>query len=259
MYDAAITETTPSTGVEAALAAFDTQWTSSLQAQHNLHPQNVNPASIVSGFVVPTFKEDNTTFNNALTKITATGGQFAVTNYVFYDNVNTQTVDTPYTSSTNVQLTFNQPLLAGGGVQYNRIAGPFNPFAGIISSAGSTVGTTTFDGVLLARINTDISLADFEGSVRNLVYDTENAYWELYFAYRALEASKTGRASALQTWRKIDALFRAGARGGEAEKEAQARAQYFQFRARCRRRSTTCSGPRIACVTSSACRCPTVA
>lgn len=231
VYDPAITETTPGTGVEAALAAFDTQYTASVQGQHNLHPQNVSPASIVSGFVVPVFKEDNMTFNQALTKVTATGGQFAVTNYVFYDNVNTLTVDSPFTTSTNVQLTFNQPLLAGGGVQYNRIAGPFNPFAGIISSSGSTVGTTTFDGVLLARINTDISLADFESSVRNLVYDTENAYWELYFAYRALEATKTGRASSLQTWKKIHALYIAGARGGEAEKEAQSRAQYFQFRA----------------------------
>ncbi|HWC91369.1 MAG TPA: TolC family protein, partial [Pirellulales bacterium] len=161
----------------------------------------------------------------------ATGGQFAVTNNIFYDNVNTKTVDTSYDTSTNVQLTFNQPLLAGGGVQYNRIAGPFNPFAGIISSSGSTVGTTAFDGVLLARINTDISLADFEGTVRNMLSDTENAYWELYFCYRYLEAQKTARASTLQTWRKIHALYLAGARGGEAEKEAQARAQYFQYRA----------------------------
>ena len=66
--------------------------------------------------------------------------------------------------------------------------------------------------------------------MRNLVYDVENAYWELYFAYRALEASKTGRDSALQTWQKIHALYTVGARGGEAEKEAQSRAQYYLFR-----------------------------
>ena len=83
---------------------------------------------------------------------------------------------------------------------------------------------------MLARINVDISLADFEGGVRNLVSDVENAYWELYFAYRALEANKTGRDSALQTWQKIHALFMVGARGGEAEKEAQSQAQYFLFR-----------------------------
>jgi len=53
-----------------------------------------------------------------------------------------------------------------------------------------------FRGVLLARINADISLADFEAGVRNLVSDTEQSYWELYFAYRNLEARKAGRDSA---------------------------------------------------------------
>ena len=179
----------------------------------------------------PFFMEDNSTFNTQLTKMTAGGGQFSIAQNMFYDYLNTPSLAVPSTYNVNYQFSVNQPLLAGAGTQFNRIAGPFNPFAGIISSNGSTIGTTTFDGVMLARINTDITLADFEGGVRNLVSDTENAYWELYFAYRALEAGKVARTSALQTWRKIDALYREGARGGEAEKEAQARAQYFQFRA----------------------------
>ena len=109
---------------------------------------------------------------------------------------------------------------------YNRIAGPYNPF----TPTATGLNTPAFDGVMLARINVDISLADFEGGVRNLMFDVENAYWELYFSYRALEASKAGRDSALQTWQKIHALYMVGARGGEAEKEAQSRAQYFLFR-----------------------------
>jgi outer membrane protein TolC len=107
-------------------------------------------------------------------------------------------------------------------VQYNRIAGPNNPFTG--------PGTQQFNGVMLARINTDLSLAEFEASVRDMVSDLENSYWELYFAYRNLEAAKAGRASALQTWQKVYALFRQGGRGGELDKEAQAREQYFFFR-----------------------------
>jgi outer membrane protein TolC len=84
--------------------------------------------------------------------------------------------------------------------------------------------------VLLARINADISLADFEAGVRNLVSDTEQSYWELYFAYRNLEARKAGRDSALEAWRKVHALYVEQSRGGEADKEAQAREQYFFFR-----------------------------
>ncbi len=49
-----------------------------------------------------------------------------------------------------------------------------------------------YNGVVLARIRTDRALADFEASVRNLVSDVEVAYWELYFAYRSLDAVNAG-------------------------------------------------------------------
>ena len=45
---------------------------------------------------------------------------------------------------------------------------------------------------MLARINTDIALANFEASVRNLVSDVEIAYWELYFDYRSLGTARQG-------------------------------------------------------------------
>ena len=83
---------------------------------------------------------------------------------------------------------------------------------------------------MLARLNQDIALTNFEQAVRNLVSDVETAYWELYFEYRALDAVIAGRDSALTTWRKIYTLYIISAKGGEAEKEAQARAQYFLFR-----------------------------
>ena len=85
------------------------------------------------------------------------------------------------------------------GVLYNRIAGP-------IRSVQRHTGSPNFDGVLLASIRTDISLADFEAGIRNLVNDVEGAYWNLYFAYRNLEARKVGRDSAFATWNKIRAL-----------------------------------------------------
>ena len=51
------------------------------------------------------------------------------------------------------------------------------------------------------------------------------------FSYRDLEARKIGRDSALETWRRVRALVRAGGTGGEASAEAQARSQYYLFRA----------------------------
>ncbi|HEX4143926.1 MAG TPA: TolC family protein [Pirellulales bacterium] len=225
VYDPAITETTPFTGTEYALSAFDTVLASSVTWQRNDRPQNVREG-LATAIFNPVFQENNANFQASLSKTNATGGTMTFSNTTFYDQTNTPTWQVPSTYAVTYQAAFNQPLMQGAGVMYNRIAGPYNPF----TPSATGLNTPAFDGVMLARINVDISLADFEGGVRNLVYDVENSYWELYFAYRALEATKTGRDSALQTWEKIHALFTVGARGGEAEKEAQAKAQYYLFR-----------------------------
>ncbi len=83
---------------------------------------------------------------------------------------------------------------------------------------------------VLARTNDDVSLADFESGVRNIVSDVERAYWELYYNYRNVAVVQAGRDCALQTWRKVYALYIADSKEGKAEKEAQVREQYFLFR-----------------------------
>jgi outer membrane protein TolC len=108
-------------------------------------------------------------------------------------------------------------LLQGYGVEFNRIAGP-----------GAIPGFN--QGVLIARVNSDIALATFEAGVRNLVSDVETAYWELYFAYRNLDTAVQGRDASLKMWQKIYAMYTNGIPGGEASAEAQAREQYFLFR-----------------------------
>ena len=112
-------------------------------------------------------------------------------------NATTRRWSSSTTGTTTFQMEIRRPLLQGYGVEYNRIAGP-----------GAIPGFN--QGVLLARINTDIALATFEGSVRNLVSDVETAYWELYFAYRNLDAAVQGRDTALETWQKVYSLYRCG-------------------------------------------------
>ena len=82
--------------------------------------------------------------------------------------------------------------------------------------------------LILARIRTDIALSEFEASVRNMLLDLENSYWDLQFAYRFLETAKIGRDSALITWRQQYELTEGGA--GTSQEEAQSREQYFFFR-----------------------------
>lgn len=227
VYDAAITETTPFQGVEYALSQFDTQWSTNLFYQKNDRQQNVRPTVPISSFFKNVFQQDTATFNTQLTKFTAQGGQFTVRNNIVYDLNNNPTRQVAADWNANYEVSFNQPLLAGAGVQFNRIAGPFNPFSQVVGGAQQS---QQFDGVLLARINVDISLADFEAGVRNLVNDTEQAYWELAFAWRNLETSQTALESAQQTWKKIHLLYIVGTRGGEAKEEAQAREQFYQFK-----------------------------
>ena len=106
--------------------------------------------------------------------------------------------------------------MQGGGVDFNRIAGP-----------NATVGN--YNGVLIARINTDVTLADFEANVRNLLTDVEKTYWELYFAYRDLDAKMEGRRLARESWelekRRADAGIRT------ADQEAFAREQFYAAQA----------------------------
>jgi outer membrane protein TolC len=224
IYDPALAESNPRTGPEAALSAFDAQFASSLSWQRTNAPMNVNSNLTDLGFEGDVSEHDIGQFQAQLSKVAASGGQFSLSHTVAYDKdrfLYPFPNNTPYAypSDWNVKLVaeWRQPLLQGAGTQFNRIAGP-----------GAQPGL--YNGVVIARINTDIALANFEASVRNLVSDVETAYWELYFQYRSLDAVIAGRDSALSTWRKIYTLYRIGGKGGEAEKEAQAREQYYLFR-----------------------------
>ena len=220
VYEPALAESNPTLGVEGALSAFDAQLASSFTWAHTDVPQNVAPA--FSPIFPRVEIEDVDTANLSITKRTESGGTASITTTAIYTDSNSQSLELPHDNSLSVNFGFTQRLLRGGGSLFNQIHGPLDA-----STAGLGGG---FSGVMIARINDDMALNDFEANLTNLLSDVENAYWELYYAYRALDAAKVGRDSALVTWRKVYALYVAKAKGGEADKEAQARDQYYQFR-----------------------------
>jgi hypothetical protein len=167
VYDPAITETDPFRGVESALALFDAQLSSSLTWERQNRPQNINPTGQL--IFQQQLLGDQGNWTSGITKRTATGATWGFTNSTVYDNNNSPIREVPSTWTTNYDFTFSQPLLQGAGVTYNRIAGP-DAFENIY-------GRPLFRGVLLARINADITLAEFEAGVRNLVSDAEQSYW----------------------------------------------------------------------------------
>jgi outer membrane protein TolC len=203
VYGPAITETDPNFGVEAALAEFDAQFSTSAFWETTDRPVN---RLLISESV---FTQDEGVFRTGITKKAATGTEFAFRNEMIYTDNNNPSVVRPIPSDwfLSFEVEARQPLARGAGVQVNRAP------------------------IILARIRTDIELADFEANVRNLASDVEKAYWELHYQYRKLETSKVCRDSALDTWRRVDALAEQGAEGGAAADVAEARRQFFDFRA----------------------------
>lgn len=217
VYDPARQETNPRTGVEAALSAFDAEWSTRIFWENLDTPQNV--AGFVTFFRPAAFQQDIGTFQSQLAKTYATGGRFSFSHNVGYDWNNafsSRTWSSHWTA--NIQAEFRQPLLQGAGVTFNRIAGP-NTIPGV------------YNGVLIARLETDQRLAEFEQAVADLLLEVEKAYWTLYLSYRQLDTVVAGRDAALQTWRQVRAKYEVGGRGGSAQEEAQSRQQYLAFRA----------------------------
>ncbi len=229
IYDPAIQETgilLGNRGVEAALADFDANlainslWGRNEQIQNN---------RFASGGLDPggTLAEESANFNIQLQKPFATGGTFSLNHNVNYSLNNIPPLQAGrlfgsfYTG--NLQAQYRHPFLAGAGVEFNRIAGPLaaNPLR--VSGVNQ--------GVVIARINNDISIADFEASVRNLLKDVEDLYWELSLAYRAYDAEIVARNSNLKVWRITKVKFDVQ-ETADASALAQAQEAFFDSRSR---------------------------
>jgi len=208
IFDPAIREADPRLGVEAALSEFDAQLTGRLFVEQS--DRVFNNRFFGAGQLG--LLSNTADFNLGIGKTAATGTQFLLENQTNY-NRNNSTVNLFGSAYDTVyQASIRHPLLQGAGVEFNRIAGPQ-------ASPGN------YNGVLIARINTDISLADFEAAVRDLLRDVETTYWELYFAYRDFDAKGIGRQLALESWQLEKRRADAGVRTGD--QEAFARQQYY--------------------------------
>ncbi|MHC4875548.1 MAG: TolC family protein [Planctomycetota bacterium] len=227
-YDPSIQETGVlfgGRGVEAALAAFDTQLSTQMIWSHDEQAQNNSLlAGVTSG---TTSVRDQGEFVSELSKDFGYGGQISLSHSVDYSRTNADRTNVQFPSTYTGRLTaqYQHPLLAGAGAEFTQVAGPIgDSFRGL---SGVT------QGVIIARINNDITIAELESSLTNLVKDIEDQYWDLYLQYRLYDTLVTTRNSTLRTWRdakrKLDI---GGVRGFSVEDEAQARDGYFQAQAR---------------------------
>ncbi len=206
IYDPAIQATNPLSSAEAALSAFDAQYSGAMNHGHD--EQFVNN---------PFFGSGNTysgNINSQLAKTTAAGTQYSVRSLTNYNRNPSPFFSIPSLWTVDVVAEVRQPLLRNRGAAVNRIAGP-NALPG------------QYNGVLIGRIREDVTLADFEANVRDLVRDVVINYWELYFAYQDLDTKMVAREAARGVWQNRKARLDSGI--GRPDDEAQARQQYFQF------------------------------
>jgi hypothetical protein len=202
----------PREGMEAALAAFDAQFRTGLFYEHN--DRLLNNFFTMGG--TRNLRQNLVLHRAELSKQTVAGTQVFLRGDLTYDANNALANRFPFTYDTVLETEVRHPLLQGSGMDFNRIAGPN-------ASPGH------FNGVMIARLNTDVSLIDFRLGVRDLLSNVTNAYWDLYFAYRDLHAKIEARNRSLETWRAVYGMMQSGQPGGEAEREAQFREQYYRF------------------------------
>lgn len=205
IHQPGIRESDPRTGVEAALSAFDAQFSTRAFFENNDRALN----NTFFGGGTRIFKQDLNVYETEISKQTAAGTQLALRNITDYDSNNAPGNAFPSAWTTLMEAEFRQPLLQGRGVDFNRVAGP-------LSAPG------VINGVVIARMNTQISLSDFEIGLRNYISDVENAYWDLQFAYRNLNARVQARDAALEYWRSLPPQIPAAKRLLAAE-------QYYRY------------------------------
>lgn len=194
-------------GVEDALAEFDAQVSGFVNYNTTDRLRNVGTDNVFN----PTqFQATDGTQQLAISKRMATGGIATLRQQLLYSRNNIEagsvarSVPSDWTAILEAQIT--HPLMRGRGTLINRIP------------------------VVLASLNEDIAIAEFETQVRNLVRDVEVAYWDLYVAYRNVETEIVGRNSTQVTARFAALQLRNGT--GTVQDLKQAENQYFEFRGR---------------------------
>lgn len=211
-YMRPLAQTDPRFGMEAALSAFDAQLDILAAYQDNTRVFNNRFLGGGANF----FAQDRQDYIAEISKYTATGSQVALRNITDYDNNNAPGNIFGNAWQTQWEGEMRQPLLRGAGVSYNRIAGP-----------GASPGV--YNGVLIAKVNTDMTSAEFNLQVRNYLSDVINAYWDLYYSYRDLDSKQLALERARSIWQAYEAEKAADRKGGVAE--ALSREQFFRFQA----------------------------
>lgn len=216
-FDPAIQAADANFGIDAALAQFDSALNSSALYANNDDFFN-NPSTTAN---VSEVQQNLTTLNLGVDRVAQTGTRFSLNSGLIHDDTTNPSVFFPSSWEYRLEASVRQPLLQGRGTLFNQIAGP--------NSRPGFLGTS---GLLVSRTNHQISISEFQNGINNLILEIVEAYWQLDLAYENYETIRAARDASRKTWEAAKARFDQGLPGGGADREAQARGQYYQFELR---------------------------
>ncbi len=216
VYDPAIQETQ----IQTALSQFDANFATNILWSHNALPFN---NSIGAGFFAvgnrfPLIQfQDAAQFAASIQKRTMTGALLGITHNVNYQFTNSPVNVYPSAYTTNLQLTFTQPLL-GSAPTPNFNPNP-NP-AGIEANRAP---------IVIARLRTDYTVWQFKAQVMNMVRSIEQQYWALASAQVQYWASETAVDLGEQILRREKAKLQVGSSSIPNVAEAEEQLERFRL------------------------------
>jgi outer membrane protein TolC len=204
--------------IEASLARFDAQWTTSMSWTATDEPLNgLNQFNTGTTAIL----------NTSLLKPLPTGGVTGITFSTQYQDLTHPPtgftlLNPAYTP--RLQFQFEQPLLQGYGIEINQLRA---------SHPGSVLtpfpNASRVPGILITRLRFDEQRAEFQRRVNFMLRNVEIAYWNLYDSYWTLYSREQAMRQAFEAWKINKARYDAGRIS--VQDFAQTRAQYESFRA----------------------------
>ncbi len=215
-FDSSIQATGP-TGEQAALAAFDLQAAAGAQWGENaLTRANGFLTGDIPGQDILVARSGS--LYGRLDKPLATGAVASLVhawNYV-PNSLTSQAFNSRYAGYLRGEL--RQPLWAGRGRDFTEAAGPVN-----------SLNPNPGRGVAIARLDQNITMADFESRIQLLLKQTLDLYWDLWLAHETYRTQAAALASAEELCRRVQGRGDVGLDGGEAANRAYAEENLFEW------------------------------
>lgn len=212
-----------SRGVEAALADFDAQFTTTMNWGRNETIQN---NMFLSGGINPgeTLVQETAGFSASLQKTLRSGGTISLRQDWNYDGDNStnRLFQSAYSGSLSAE--FRQPLMAGHGAEVTGVAGPIGTRLEGVGGLGQ--------GVTIAELRGQQAALQYRAQLNEWVRDVRTAYWRLVGARYVDEQARNTAKITDRAWENFQNRVSAGEEGSGTAEEAEFREFVLDARVR---------------------------